>query len=300
MISRCNYGKVAFNLVLEGVGNLFQFSHIEEDDAIFTFKDFLWITNHGEVCKSKMLKVTLDLNLKSMKSAKLDSQFLTPEETVTLLVWHEYSGGHFPLHALANWSVDIYSNNPLIKISSIATITYNYMGMNGFSSFSKFCYWAGILNVDNSNAHLEMVEITLNKELEDHRKIIQLKDHSNLAMFLLDIHHPFKRLFNKYADDFQESDWHSLFSSTVLHSIAHSMAEKNLVDPFILLHDHSKFGNIAKMSQLIRMGFVPEIPFVLFTRKAKDVKSGFYHDLYKMAKGIDKQFADMIDICIIK
>ena len=27
LISRCNYGKIVFDLVLEGVGNLFQFHH---------------------------------------------------------------------------------------------------------------------------------------------------------------------------------------------------------------------------------------------------------------------------------
>ena len=167
------------------------------------------------------------------------------------------------------------------------------MGASGFSGFCKFCYLTGILDVDNSNAHLKMVITSLKKKLEDHRKIIQLRDHSNLAKYLLDIQHPFKKLVAKYADGCPATTWHSLITRTVLHSIANAMAEKNLDDHMIRLHNHSKFGNIAKMSQLIRMNFVPEIPFGLFTRKAKAVKSEFHHDVYKEAKAIDKESADI-------
>ena len=48
------------------------------------------------------------------------------------------------------------------------------------------------------------------------------------------------------------------------------------------------------------MGFVPDIPLILFTRKVKDVKEGFYQEVYKIAKEKDEYFADMIDTCIIK
>ena len=174
------------------------------------------------------------------------------------------------------------------------------MGKNGFSSVLKLYHLAGIMNVDNSDEHLTMIESLLENELQDHRQIIQLRDHSKLAKFLIDIHLPFKEVFQQYAMDFPESDWHAIFSSTVLHSIAHSMAEKNLPDPFLLLHNHSKFGNIARISQFIRMGFVPDIPLILFTRKVKDVKEGFYQEVYKIAKEKDEYFADMIDTCIIK
>ena len=78
------------------------------------------------------------------------------------------------------------------------------------------------------------------------------------------------------------------------------MAEKNLPDPFLLQHAHSTFGNIARIGQFVRMGFVPDLPMVLFTRKAKDVKSGFYCEIYTAAKRFSQTFADMIDICIIK
>merc|ERR1712150_248123 len=137
-------------------------------------------------------------------------------------------------------------------------------------------------------------------KIQNHRKVVKLREHSKLAKFILNFHCPFKKHFNQYAEEFPEIDWHSLFSSTVLHSIAHSMAEKNLPDPFLLQHNHPKFGNIARMGQFVRMGFVPEIPFVLFTRKAKDVTSGFFHDIYKAAKMTDEYYADMIDTCIIR
>ena len=298
--STYRHTKVVYNLMMESVSNLGNFSHLEGDVAVFKFENFSWISNTGTYFKSKLFQVKINLNLQTMEKAEVDGKGLTVEETMILAWWHTITCGHEKIHAVANWGIDVNSSIPLVKHNSIATVIYNYMGFNGFLFVLKLYYWTKCLSADNSKAFQSCTLNNLKNGIQDHRQLVLLKSHSNIAKFVLDFSEEFKKIFLKNKQDFPGMDWHSLFTGTVLHSIDHTMAEKNLPDPFLLRQSHSTFGNIARIGQFVRMAFVTDLPMVLFTRKAKDVKSGFYCDIYTAAKRINPTFADMIDICIIK
>jgi len=76
--------------------------------------------------------------------------------------------------------------------------------------------------------------------------------------------------------------------------------EWNLVDPLWLDVDDPRFGKMAEIGRIVRVGFVPDVPLLYFHKRFKGSGHPFYEAVYEKAAKVDKQFADHIDTCIIK
>ena len=87
---------------------------------------------------------------------------------------------------------------------------------------------------------------------------------------------------------------------TVLHSLDHTLMEWNLDDPLWLdIHD-SKFGKMAEIGRIVRVGFVPDLPLLYFHKRFKNSGHPFYDAVYEKAAKVNKKLADNMDTCIVK
>ena len=60
------------------------------------------------------------------------------------------------------------------------------------------------------------------------------------------------------------------------------------------------FGRMAEVGWIVKVGFVQDVPGLLFEKRFKGSKHPFYESGYRKAEKIDKYMADNMDTCIIK
>ena len=87
---------------------------------------------------------------------------------------------------------------------------------------------------------------------------------------------------------------------TVLHSLDHTLMEWNLDDPLWLDINDSKFGKMAEIGRIVRVGFVPDLPLLYFHKRFKNSGHPFYDAVYEKAAKVNKKLADNMDTCIVK
>ena len=76
--------------------------------------------------------------------------------------------------------------------------------------------------------------------------------------------------------------------------------EWNLVDPLWLDVNDPRFGKMAELGRIVRVGFVEDVPLLYFHKRFKGSGHPFYEAVYEKAAKIDKKFADHMDTCIVK
>ena len=87
---------------------------------------------------------------------------------------------------------------------------------------------------------------------------------------------------------------------TVLHSLDHTLMEWNLDDPLWLDINDSKFGKMAEIGRIVRVGFVPDLPLLYFHKRFKNSGHPFYDAVYEKAAKVNQKLADNMDTCIVK
>lgn len=87
---------------------------------------------------------------------------------------------------------------------------------------------------------------------------------------------------------------------SILHSLDHMLMGWNLEDPLWLDVDSPDFGLMAEVGRFVRVGFVPDIPGLMFQKRYKDAPHPFYQGVYRHAAKINRRFADNMDTCIVK
>ena len=76
--------------------------------------------------------------------------------------------------------------------------------------------------------------------------------------------------------------------------------EWNLDDPLWLDINDSKFGKMAEIGRIVRVGFVPDLPLLYFHKRFKNSGHPFYDAVYEKAAKVNKKLADNMDTCIVK
>jgi len=74
----------------------------------------------------------------------------------------------------------------------------------------------------------------------------------------------------------------------------------NIGDPLWLDVDHPEFGRMAEIGRVVKIGFVRDLPGLLFHRRYKGSNHPFYESIYKKAATINVGLADLMDTCIVK
>jgi hypothetical protein len=106
--------------------------------------------------------------------------------------------------------------------------------------------------------------------------------------------------FIKHQHCFPGCNVEAMFVGTVLHSLDHTLLERNLEDPLWLDVKCPKYGRMAEMGRIIRVGFVEDVPGLYFHKRFKGSGHPFYKAVYKKAARVNKDLADHMDTCIIK
>jgi len=122
--------------------------------------------------------------------------------------------------------------------------------------------------------------------------------YSDFVTFIMKVRTFFMAEFKKYeSGDFAGIHPEALFLGTVLHGIDHEQAF--LVDVHEFRPDTEKFAPLADLmipTHQLADGF-HGFPFAY---QFKDAPHPFYQAVYKFAKNIDPDMADLMDACIIR
>lgn len=274
--------------------------------AGFFFADFPYVDNNLDYQVANLFAVDIDLDTKKFVKAKLDDMDLTASDTLILLWFNSFATQHVKLHAMANWGTNSHMSldetNPFLRRNSVVTSIYNYFGYTSFSTFFDTWEKQGLLSKGWSEkaGFIKCVNHGVKDGIGQHGNIIDLVPYSRFVSFVVKVRSIFMDQFAKYKHLFPGIDGEALFVGTILHSLDHTLMEWNLPDPLWLDIDNPKFGKMAELGRIVRVGFVQDVPFLYFNRRFKGSDHPFYKAVYEKAVKIDKGLADMMDTCIIK
>ena len=251
-----------------------------------------------------LFEVEIDLTSKRMISARLDGEKLTPSEALILCWFNTIAMNHVKIHALANWFIDLDCDklDPFVKRNGLVTAIYNYFGYTSFVSFFCILKAFSLLDEDwNPSSLIKCFDIGVEENIWSHPDIAELCPHSDFIRFITHLHPIFMKQFSRHQAMFPPgTHGESLFAGTVLHSLDHTLMEKNLEDPLLLDVDDARFGKMAQLGRILQVGFVPDIDGLYFHKRFKGSGHPFYENVYRRASKINREFADNMDTCIIK
>ena len=200
---------------------------------------------------------------------------------------------------MVNWGTNLDDSlegvNPFLRCNGVVTAMYNYFRYTSFSTF--FYIWAekGLV-LKGWAAPLAPLLKTINHGIEEniwnHSHIEGLAKHSRLVKFVIMVRTIFLHEFQKQKDIFPGIDRKAMFVGTILHSLDHTLADWNLMDRLYLDTDDIRFGKMAEIGQVVKVGFVSDIDGLYFQKRFKNSGHPFYDAMYEKAAKIDNVFAD--------
>lgn len=273
--------------------------------AGFFFADFPYIDENNQYKAANLFAVDIDLDTKTFVKAKFDDENLTASETLILLWFNTIAAQHVKLHSLANWGVNLNEalkdTNPFLLRNSIVTTVYNYFGYSCFHGFMDGWEKRGLLSTGwNPDAWVDCVNHGIQDNIWQHSQIDELLPYSRFVNFVVKVRAIFFNEFSKHKHLFPGVHGEAMFVGTVLHSLDHTLMHWNLEDPLWLDVDDPRFGRMAEIGRIVKVGFVEDVPFLYFHKRFKGSGHPFYDAVYQKAARIDKELADNMDTCIIK
>eukprot|EP00558_Chaetoceros_sp_UNC1202_P003828 CAMPEP_0197238454 /NCGR_PEP_ID=MMETSP1429-20130617/4929_1 /TAXON_ID=49237 /ORGANISM="Chaetoceros sp., Strain UNC1202" /LENGTH=551 /DNA_ID=CAMNT_0042697609 /DNA_START=33 /DNA_END=1689 /DNA_ORIENTATION=+ len=298
--------ELAAKIVLEQSQVIHYYARTDKDSKLgniagFFFADFPYVDMDGKFHLADLLAVDIDLDTKRMVKCKMDDEALTPQEAVNLLWYGLISYQHVKLHSIANWGVNcdakVKEINPFLHRNSIITVIYNYFGFSSFPRFMKEWEEQGLLSAgwDPKSLTKTFVHGAIDN-IWQHSQIKEMQPYSDLVTFIVKVRAIFHSEFKKYKDLFPNVHCEALFVGTVLHSLDHALMDWNMEDPLWLDVDDPKFGKMAELGRIVKVGFVGDIPGFYFHHRFQGSGHPFYESVYAKASKINKRFADNMDI----
>jgi len=307
---KCDYEEVAAKLLLEQSQAIHYHARSKETGkniAGFFFVDFPWVDSNCDYQVADLFAVEIDLDAKRFVKATLDNDSLTAKEAVILLWFNTISAQHVKLHAIANWGCNVDDSlaelNPFFQRNSIVTVLYNFFGYTLFNIWTKGWVDQGLLSegwASNKKPLLQCFDHGVKEGVLQHSQIVELFRYSRLIHFVARVHSIFLAEFAKHKSLFPGANGEALFVGTVLHSLDHTLMDWNLEDALYLDVDDPRFGKMAEMGRIVKVGFVSDVDGLYFHKRFKDSGHPFYDAVYRKAAKIDKELADHMDTCIIK
>lgn len=303
-VAPCDYPHVVANLCLEGMQAI-NFKRMSRDDCGHLIAEFSWtniafIQMDTTVGKVKAFRVLVDVESRVMVSASIDGQPVSAKKAMILLWFDTVFGTHVKIHAMANWGIARHVEGLQLWWMQACSVMYNYFGFIVFSRFiTEFWFKMGLTlrcytSVKQASSHSASTGVPF------HGNVHQLAKHSVLVRFMLKVRKFFLAEFERHKSDFEGADAEAMFVGTICHSLDHSMMDENLKDPLWLDVEDPEFGAMAELMRHVRVGFVPDLPGLVFNRRYKHMRHPFYQTVYKYARSIDSRLADCMDAGIVK
>ena len=100
-----------------------------------------------------------------------------------------------------------------------------------------------------------------------HHNTCDLQKHSKLVNLIIKTRTFSMSEFAEHKDSFPGIDGEAFFVGTVMHSLDHTCMDNNLDDP--MWHDvnHPKFGRMAEVGRIVKVGFVQDVPGLIFEKR---------------------------------
>ena len=298
----CDPRQVVGQLVLESMQVMhFTCEREQRGDRIATFcwPNFPILEEDGSIKVMELFTVDINLTTKLMIKATLDQKELTPNETIILLCFHAFVHDHVKVHAYANWGVNDNIPSNFVRRMSAITTAYNYYGYTAFKRLVALWYSCGLIKHDYCNL-LKVFNHGLKEGTVHHSNLRKLSQHSTLVNFVMKVRNGFMNTFRNYREEFYGIDGEAMFIGTILHSLDHAFAERNIEDPLWLDTESREYGAMAQLCRFIRVGFTSDLPGLLFAKNYKDSPHPFYQEVYQHAARVDKRLADCMEACIVR
>jgi hypothetical protein len=307
----CDYDAMCTTLLLETSQVIHYYASTKGSElgniAGFFFANFPYVDNECNYQVADLFAVDIDLDTKRFVKAKLDDINLNAKETLTLLCFNSIGAQHVKIHAMANWGVNVDEAladvNPFFRQNSILTVMYNYFGYTCFNDIFKTWVDEGLMSPGWLKPEKPFVQV-LNHGIKEnawqHAHIVDLTKHSEFVNFIVKVRAIFFAEFQKHKDLFPGTDGEAMFVGTILHSLDHTLFNWNFSDPLWLDVDDPRFGKMAELCRVIKVGFVSDLPGLCIHKRFKGSGHPFYEAVYRKAAKINKKFADQMDTCIIK
>ena len=302
----CDYEALCAKLLLEQTQAVHYYSRTG-NIAGFFFANFPYVDNDCNFKTADLFAVDIDLNTKRLVKAKLDGINLDAKETVILLWFNTIGAQHVKIHAMANWGVIVDEAladvNPFFRRNSVATVMYNYFGYTSFNGFFQTWVDEGLASPGWLKPEKPLVQ-SFNHGIKEgvwqHGQIVDLVKHSEFVKFVVLVRSIFFAELQKHKHLFPDVDGEAMFVGTILHSLDHTLSDWNLKDPLWLDVDNPRFGKMAEVGRIVKVGFVSDVPGIYFHKRFKGSGHPFYEAVYRKAAKINKKLADNMDTCIIK
>jgi len=275
------------------------------DDAGNSIAEFQWeniayVKMDATIGIIGELTILVELGSKTMLEAVVDGRKISAKKALILLWFETVFGNHVKIHAMSNWGVSEQVEDLQLRWMSVCTVMYNYFGFAVFPrmitefwykmGFTKLCY----SNVQFASSHSAATGVPV------HGNIRELRAFSPLVNFMCKVRSKFLVEFSKYKDDFKDVDAEAMFVGTICHSLDHCMMDVNIEDALWLDVDDDEYGAMAELMRHVRVGFVPELPGLIFDHRYKHMPHPLYQNVYAYAHKINPWFAERMDACIVK
>jgi len=302
-VAPCDYAHVVANLCLEGMQAI-NFKGMFRDDcgqliAEFAWENIAFIQMDATVGKVRTFRVHVDVENRAMASATIDGRPVSASKAVILLWFDTVFGTHVKIHAMANWGIARNVEGLQIWWMQACSVMYNYFGFIVFSRFiTEFWFKMGLTlrcysNVKHASSHSASTGVPF------HGNVHQLAQHSVLVRFMLKVRKKFLAEFDRHRSKFEGADAEAMFVGTICHSLDHCMMDQNLEDPLWLDVEDPEFGAMAELMRHVRVGFVPDLPGLVFNKRYRHMHHPFYRAVYKYARSVDPWLADRMDAGIV-
>eukprot|EP00035_Acanthoeca_spectabilis_P014446 m.276285 g.276285 ORF g.276285 m.276285 type:complete len:221 (-) comp16141_c0_seq2:132-794(-) len=220
---------------------------------------------------------------------------------MTIVSFFAMIQSHGVVHAYANWGVNVEPEvDSFVRRMGILTVVYNHLGFAIFRETAWLFYPLGLVKHFYRTSIVQLLHLGMKNKVRSHHDLALLDQHSKLVHFVLRLRPVFISEFVKEKDAmFPGIDGEALFIGTVIHALDHATFERALADALWLDTTHPRFGEMARLCAVLRVGFLEELPCLLTKIKLCDGPR-FYRRIFDAAMLIDGQLAGDLDACIAR
>ncbi|CAJ1407493.1 unnamed protein product [Effrenium voratum] len=271
-------------------------------DAIakFVIPDVPHFAEKGAKLVHKDLVATVHLSCRRLMSASFGGLTLSADEAMVLLNMACAYLVHPMIHAFGNWATDPDSGNPVVRRNSIATVLYNYYGVNAFGHWCDLMCLLGFGNVD-AQRFKTMLESVLKQHVPPHPQVKALMPHSKLVSFTVHIRRKFLQLFEHYQHDFPGIDGEALFLATVVHPLDHfNLITLQHVMDMVCMNPEYDEDLLVVRSAIMMTSEKLWVTYLAYDFGFAASEHSLFREIYQKAASINKQFADQLECCVMR
>jgi len=263
-----------------------------------------------DVSKKRLVRASYTPMVGPHGLLKRETIQMTPADALLFIVSESISHVHSQMHSWANWGVSTCSRNPFVARMSKISVIYNHMGSEGapcaidlihtvgITKFVNYETWNGKRDLYSHGEQRKGLLSRVQRHPNHHANIADLMPYSPFISFVINVRNFFMQEFKKYENtDFAGIHPEALFLGTVLHGIEHENAFLVDINEFRATMEY--FAPLEEVVVTVHQ-LADGCHWFPFPYKFKDAPHPFYQAVYKFAKSLDPNMADLMDACIIR